>query len=129
MRVEGGLEMLKLSMSNCLINFGGEYVQYGKRKRSSKKSAVNRRIRPSLASRPGGLLHTYWKELNQYGKKHVYFKMYCGDGCALAKNTTVRKLQKWFNHFKREVDWVTKGIIKFTMEIWKRSDEKKKENK
>ena len=44
--------------------------------------------------------------------------------CA-GRNTPVRKLQKWFNEFQREVDWVTKGIIEFTMEIWKPIDEKK----
>ena len=43
----------------------------------------------------------------------------------MARNTTVKKLQKWFNKFQREVDWITGGIIKFTMEIWKPSDEKK----
>ena len=44
----------------------------------------------------------------------------------MARNTTVRKLQKWFNNFQREVDWVTRGIIKSTMEILKPSDEKKR---
>ena len=33
-------------------------------------------------------------------------------------------MHKWFNKFQREVDYVTGGIIKFTMEIWKPSDEK-----
>ena len=45
--------------------------------------------------------------------------------CA-GRNTPVRKLQKWFNEFQRKVDWVTKGIIEFTMEIWKPIDEKKR---
>ena len=44
MRVEGGLEMLKFSMSNCLINFGEEYFQW-----------------PA----------TYWREQNQYGKTNL----------------------------------------------------------
>ena len=44
----------------------------------------------------------------------------------MARNTTVKKLQKWYNKFQQEVDWVTNGIIKFTMEIWKPSDEKKR---
>ena len=44
----------------------------------------------------------------------------------MARNTTVKKLQIWYNKFQQEVDWVTKGIIKFTMEIWKPSDEKKR---
>ena len=35
-----------------------------------------------------------------------------------------KKLQKWYNKFPEEVDHVTKGIIKFTVEIWKPSDEK-----
>ena len=37
-----------------------------------------------------------------------------------------KRLQKWRNKFQREVDWITKGTIKFTMEIWKPSDEKKR---
>ena len=37
MRVEAGLEMLKFSISNCLINFEDEYFQYGKEKRSFKR--------------------------------------------------------------------------------------------
>ena len=44
----------------------------------------------------------------------------------MARDTTVRKLQKWYNKFQQEVDWVTDGAIKFTMEIWKPSDEKKR---
>ena len=43
----------------------------------------------------------------------------------MARDTTVKKLQKWFNKFQREVDWVTGGIIKFAMETWKPSDKKK----
>ena len=38
----------------------------------------------------------------------------------------MRKLQKWYNKFQQEVDWVKDGTIKFTMEIWKPSDEKKR---
>ena len=38
MRVEGGWEMLKFSMSNCLINFGEEYFQYRKEKDSLKRA-------------------------------------------------------------------------------------------
>ena len=37
MRVEAGLDMLKFSMSNCLINFGPEYFQYGKEKNCSQR--------------------------------------------------------------------------------------------
>ena len=59
-------------------------------------------------------------------KEFAYFKIYRGDGCALARDTTVRKLQKWYNKFQQEVDWVKDGTIKFTMEIWKPSDEKKR---
>ena len=59
-------------------------------------------------------------------KEFAYFKIYRDDGCALARDTTVKKLQKWYNRFQREVDWITDGTIKFTMEIWKPSDEKKR---
>ena len=44
----------------------------------------------------------------------------------MARDTTIRKLQKWYNKFQQEVDWITDGIIKFTMKIWKPSDEKKR---
>ena len=37
MRVEAGLEMLKFSMANCLINFGEDYYQYGKEKNPLKR--------------------------------------------------------------------------------------------
>ena len=37
MRVEAGLDMLKFSMSNCLINFGPDYFQYGKEKDPLKR--------------------------------------------------------------------------------------------
>ena len=37
MRVEAGLNMLKFSRSNCLINFGEEYFQYGKEKNPLKR--------------------------------------------------------------------------------------------
>ena len=49
MRVEANLEMLKFSMSNCLINFGEHYFQYGKEKDPLKRFFINRRIRLSLA--------------------------------------------------------------------------------
>ena len=42
------------------------------------------------------------------------------------RNTTVRKFQKWYNKFQEEVDHITKGIIKLTIEILKPSDEKKR---
>ena len=62
-----------------------------------------------------------------YGKKDfAYFKIYRDDGCTLTRDTLMRKLQKWHNKFQQEVDWVTDGTIKFTMEIWKPSDEKKR---
>ena len=35
----------------------------------------------------------------------------------------LKKLCKWFDKFQKEVDKLTKGIIKFTMEIWKPSNE------
>ena len=44
----------------------------------------------------------------------------------MARDKTVRELHKWYNKFQQEVDWVTDGTIKFTMEIWKPSDEKKR---
>ena len=44
----------------------------------------------------------------------------------MARNTTVKKLHKWYNRFQQEVDWINDGTIKFTMEIWKPSDEKKR---
>ena len=37
MRVEAGLDMLKFSMFNCLINFGPDYFQYGKDKDPLKR--------------------------------------------------------------------------------------------
>ena len=37
MRIEAGLDMLKFSMSNCLINFGRDYFQYGKEKDPLKR--------------------------------------------------------------------------------------------
>ena len=38
MRVEAGLGMLKFDMlSNCLINFGANYFQYGKEKNTLKR--------------------------------------------------------------------------------------------
>ena len=37
MRVEVGLEMLKFSMANCLINFGEDYFQYGKEENPLKR--------------------------------------------------------------------------------------------
>jgi len=37
MRVEAGLDMLKFSMSNCLVNFGKDYFQYGKEKDPLKR--------------------------------------------------------------------------------------------
>jgi len=37
MRVEAGLEMLMFSMSNCFINFGEDYFQYGKEKNPLKR--------------------------------------------------------------------------------------------
>ena len=57
MRVEAGLDMLKFSMANCLINFGLDYFQYRKEKRSSQKSFDNWWLWLGLASRPSGLLH------------------------------------------------------------------------
>ena len=57
--------------------------------------------------------------------KVCLFQIYREDGCGLASNTTVRKLCKWHKRSQREVDWVTGGIIKITMEIRKLSHEKK----
>ena len=44
----------------------------------------------------------------------------------MARDTTVRKLQKWYNNFQQQVDWVTDGTIKFTIEIWNPSNEQKR---
>ena len=44
----------------------------------------------------------------------------------MARNTTGKKLCKWYNKFQQEVDWITGGIIKFTLEIWKPSNEKER---
>ena len=40
MRVEAGLEMLKFSMANCLINFGENYFQYGKEEDPLKRVLI-----------------------------------------------------------------------------------------
>ena len=37
MRVEAGLDMLRFSMANCLINFGSDYFQYGKEENPLKR--------------------------------------------------------------------------------------------
>ena len=44
----------------------------------------------------------------------------------MARNTTVKKLCKWYDKFQQEVDRITGEIIKFTFEISKPSDEKER---
>ena len=91
MRVEAGLDMLKFSMFNCLINFGPDYFQYGKDKDPLKKVL------------PIGGFGTAWLAdliacyiLEKTGQvwlnEFAYFKIYRDGGCALARNKTVRRL-------------------------------------
>ena len=59
MRVEAGLDMHKFSMSNCLINFGEEYFQYGKEKYPLKRVlSIGGFDSAWLADLHSGLLHT-----------------------------------------------------------------------
>ena len=125
MRLEAGLEMLKFSMSNCLIHFGEGYFQCRTEKDPLKRVlSIGGFDSAWLADLDACYIlertEPVWKD------QFAYFKIYCDDVCALARNTTVRKLQKWFNNFQRGVDWVTRGIIKFTMKILKPSDEKRR---
>ena len=114
-------------MSNCLINFRDKYFQYGKEKDPLKRVlSIGGYDSAWLAD----LVACYILEKTEkvWSEQFTYFKIYRDDGCGLARNTTVRKLCKWFNKFQQEVDWITGGIIKFTMEIWKPSDETRKVN-
>ena len=52
-----------------------------------------------------------------------YFKIYRDDGVGLARNSSVKKLTKWFEEFQDKVNVLTDNTIKFTMDIWK-PDEK-----
>ena len=115
-------------MSNCLINFGEEYSQY------EKEKDLLKRVLPIGGFDLAWLADLevcYILETTQqvWKDQFAYFKIYCDDGCALARDTTIRKLQKLFNSFEQEVGWITGGIIKFTMEIWEPSDEKEKKSK
>ena len=125
MRAKAGLKMLMFTMSNCLIDFEEEYVQYGKEKNPLKRVLS---IGGFDSAWLADLVACYILEKTEPVRKNqfAYFKIYRNDGCAVARNTTVRKLQKWFNNFQQEIDWITGGIINFTMEIWKLSDEKKR---
>ena len=117
--------MLKFSMANCLIHFGADYFQYGKEEDFLKRVLT---IGGYDSAWLADLVACYILEMTEpiWKTEFAYFKIYRDDGCALARNTTVKKLQKWYNKFQQEVDWITDGTIKFTMEIWKPSDEKKR---
>ena len=124
-RVEAGLDMLKFSMSNCLINFREKYLQYGKEKDPLKRVLT---IGGYDSAWLADLTACYILERAEpvWSEQFEYFKIYRDDGCGLARNTTVKKLCKWYDIFQQEVDRITGGIIKFTLEIWKPSDEKER---
>ena len=112
-------------MFNCLINFGPDYFQYGKEENPLKRVLTI-----------GGFDSTWLADLTACyiledteptrEKEFAYFKIYRDDGCALTRDTTVKELHTGDNISQQEVDWITNGTIKFTMEIWKPSDEKKR---
>ena len=99
-RVEAGLDMLKFSMSNCLINFREKYFQYGKEKDLLKRVLT---IGGYDSAWLADLVACYILEKteNMWSEQFTYFKIYRDDGCGLARNTTVRKLCKWFNKFQQ----------------------------
>ena len=103
MRIKAGLEMLKFSMVNCLTNFGPDYFQYGKEKNPLKRVLTIGGIDSAWLA---DLVACYILEKIEpvWKKEFAYFKIYRGDGCALARDTTVKRLQKWYNKFQQEID-------------------------
>jgi hypothetical protein len=123
-----GLEMLKFSISNCLITFRDKYYQYG-----TESNPVMRAL--SI----GGFDSAWYADLvacyildmtrNNWTKMSRYFKIYCDDGIGITKaNKSVEEMRTWFESFQRIVVKLTSGDIVFTMEIW-RPDEKSREIK
>ena len=83
--------MLKFNMSNCLINFGPEYFQYGKEKDPLKRVLT---IGGFDSAWLADLVACYILEETEptWENKFAYFKIYRDGGCALARNKTVRRL-------------------------------------
>ena len=77
MKAKAGLDMLKFSMANCLINFGPDYFQYGKEENPLKKVLT---IGGFDSAWLADLVACYILEkLNMYGKEFAYFKNCCDD--------------------------------------------------
>ena len=114
--IEIGLEMLQFSIANCLIIFQEKYYHYGKQDNPWMcVLAIGGYYSAWLAD----LVACYILDMTESSWKPVfnYFKIYRNDGVGLARNSSVKKLTKWFEEFQNKVNVLTDNTIKFTMDI------------